>query len=91
MSLQDTFKAVKEASKTLVLLSDDQRNEILNAVADAIDQHQGEILKANADDLEKAGKDYAFYDRLLLTPQRLKILPTTCGMWRPFLLRSGVC
>lgn len=70
--LQDTFKAVKEASKTLVLLSDAQRNEILKAVADAIDRHQNEILKANADDLERAGKDYAFYDRLLLTPHRLK-------------------
>lgn len=70
--LQDTFKAVKEASKTLVLLSDAQRNEILKAVADAIDRHQNEILKANADDLERAGKDYAFYDRLLLTPRRLK-------------------
>lgn len=70
--LQDTFKAVKEASKTLVLLSDAQRNEILKAVAYAIDRHQNEILKANADDLERAGKDYAFYDRLLLTPRRLK-------------------
>lgn len=70
--LQDTFKAVKEASKTLVLLSDAQRNEILKAVADAIDRHQNEILKANGDDLERAGKDYVFYDRLLLTPQRLK-------------------
>lgn len=70
--LQDTFKAVKEASKSLVLLSDAQRNEILQAVADAIDAHQAAILKANADDLRKAGKDYAFYDRLLLTPQRLK-------------------
>ena len=65
------FKAVKEASKSLVLLSDAQRNEILNAVADAIDAHQAAILKANADDLKKAGKDYAFYDRLLLTPQQI--------------------
>lgn len=72
MSLQDTFKAVKEASKTLVLLSDAQRNEILNAVADAIDQHQDEILKANADDLEKAGKDYAFYDRFALDTATLE-------------------
>lgn len=72
MILKDTFKAVKEASKTLVLLSDEQRNGILNAVADAIDVHQNEILKANAEDLGKAGEDYAFYDRLLLTPQRLR-------------------
>lgn len=72
MILKDTFNAVKEASKTLVLLSDEQRNGILNAVADAIDVHQNEILKANAEDLGKAGEDYAFYDRLLLTPQRLR-------------------
>ena len=36
MELRETFQKVKTASKTLSLLSDDQRNEILQAVADAI-------------------------------------------------------
>ena len=36
MELKETFQRVKAASKTLGLLSDEQRNEILQAVADAI-------------------------------------------------------
>ena len=34
MELKETFQKVKAASKTLGLLSDEQRNEILQAVAD---------------------------------------------------------
>ena len=36
MQLKETFERVKKASKRLALLSDAQRNDILNAVADAI-------------------------------------------------------
>ena len=36
MELKETFQKVKAASKTLGLLSDEQRNEVLKAVADAI-------------------------------------------------------
>lgn len=71
MALENTFKKVKEASKTLALITDDKRNKILNAVADAIEENKDSILTANKGDLDKAGKDYAFYDRLLLTPERL--------------------
>lgn len=71
MALENTFKKVKEASKTLALITDDKRNKILNAVADAIEENKDSILAANKGDLDKAGKDYAFYDRLLLTPERL--------------------
>lgn len=65
------FSKVKSASKTLALIPDDKRNAILNAVADAIVANKEMILNANQDDLDRAGKDYAFYDRLLLTPERL--------------------
>ena len=51
MQLTDTFKRVKRASKQLALLSDEQRNEILRAVADAIVNQQKRILEANAQDL----------------------------------------
>lgn len=71
MDKLSTFRNVKTASKTLALLPDSVRNEVLNAVADAIVAHKDKILTANRDDLDRAGKDYAFYDRLLLTPQRL--------------------
>ena len=36
MELKETFQKVKAASKTLGLLTDEQRNEVLQAVADAI-------------------------------------------------------
>lgn len=71
MTLEDTFKKVKKASKPLALIPDAKRNDILNAVADAIVANKDSILAANKDDLDRAGKDYAFYDRLLLTPDRL--------------------
>lgn len=69
--MEELFETVKEASKNLALLTDSKRNEVLNAVADAIENHKDYILEANKADLDKAGKDYAFYDRLLLTPKRL--------------------
>ena len=48
MELRETFQKVKTASKTLSLLSDDQRNGILQAVADAIIAETPALLAANA-------------------------------------------
>ena len=72
MQLKETFERVKRASKSLALLSDEQRNEILNAVADAIIKNKGRILEANARDLAKMSKDNPLYDRLQLTDSRLE-------------------
>ena len=72
MQLKETFEKVKRASKSLALLSDEQRNEILLAVADAIIQNQERILEANAQDLAKMSKDNPLYDRLQLTESRLE-------------------
>ena len=72
MQLKETFERVKRASKSLALLSDTQRNEILNAVADAIIHHQARILEANAQDLAKMSKENPLYDRLQLTESRLE-------------------
>ena len=72
MQLEETFKRVKRASKTLALLSDEQRNEILLAVADAIVNNKQRILDANAKDLAKMDKENPLYDRLQLTDSRLE-------------------
>ena len=72
MQLKETFERVKRASKSLALLSDEQRNEILNAVADAILGSKTRILDANAQDLAKMSKDNPLYDRLQLTDSRLE-------------------
>ena len=72
MQLKDTFERVKRASKSLALLTDEQRNEILHAVADAIVKNKERILKANAQDLAKMDKANPLYDRLQLTDSRLE-------------------
>ena len=71
MELKETFQKVKAASKTLGLLTDEQRNEVLQAVADAIIAETPALLKANAEDLAKMDKANPLYDRLQLTEQRL--------------------
>ena len=72
MQLKETFESVKRASKTLALLSDEQRNEILLAVADAIINNQERILKANGEDLAKMDPSSPLYDRLQLSESRLE-------------------
>ena len=72
MTLKETFQRVKTASKSLGLLADEQRNEILKAVADAIIAETPSLLNANAEDLAKMDKTNPLYDRLQLTEQRLK-------------------
>ena len=72
MQLKETFERVKKASKRLALLTDAQRNDILNAVADAIMVQQERILKANAQDLAKMDPSNPLYDRLQLTESRLE-------------------
>lgn len=72
MQLKETFERVKRASKSLALLTDAQRNDILNAVANAIIGDKERILKANAEDLAKMEKTNPLYDRLQLTEKRLE-------------------
>ncbi len=66
------FSTAKNASRSLLLLSDDRRNDILLALADAIAGASDEILAANALDLAKMEQSNPLYDRLQLTPSRLE-------------------
>ena len=70
--LKDTFERVKKASKQLALLTDTQRNDILQAVAEAIVNNKERILRANAEDLAKMEPTNPLYDRLQLTEKRLE-------------------
>ena len=70
--MNEQFAKTTRASKSLALLNDQQRNEILLAVADAIMNQQERILKANAEDLAKMDKSNPLYDRLQLTDSRLE-------------------
>lgn len=72
MQLIEVFEKVKAASRGLGLMSDEERNRVLNAVADAIVERQDEILSANAEDLARMEPTNPLYDRLQLTPARLE-------------------
>ncbi len=70
--MKEIFESVKAAGRIVAQLSDDRRNEVLRAVADAILSHQEEILAANAADLARMDEASPLYDRLQLTESRLK-------------------
>ena len=72
MQLKETFEKAKRSSKSLALLSDTQRNDILLSVAQAILDNQDRIIQANALDLAKMPKESPLYDRLQLTESRLE-------------------
>lgn len=66
------FHRVKEVSKELLLLTDEQRNNILLRIADRAESLMEQLLVANSIDLQKLEKTNPLYDRLLLTPERIK-------------------
>lgn len=63
------------AAKQLIRLSESQKNDILNEMANALRNNKEPILKANALDMQQAksdGLDDAMLDRLLLTDDRIE-------------------
>lgn len=72
MNLSTTFKAIQIASRSINLLTDDQINNILLAVADAAVAQTDFILAENAKDLARMDKADPKYDRLMLTEKRIK-------------------
>lgn len=70
-TIDDIFKRAKAASRELALLSDERRNEVLRAVAQAITANTTRLLEANALDLARMDKANPLYDRLQLTADRL--------------------
>lgn len=67
----EIFSKVKTASRSLALIPDARRDEILLAVADAILANEASLLEANAKDLSRMDKSNPLYDRLQLTLARL--------------------
>ena len=67
-------KAAKEAARRLSVASTEEKNKALEAIAQTLVARQGEVLAANAADLEagrEAGLTQALLDRLALSPQRM--------------------
>lgn len=72
MNLNETFAAVRTASRQLALLGDEKINQILCAVADAIPASTPLILAENEKDLLRMDGNDPKYDRLKLTAERLE-------------------
>ena len=74
ISVADTCAAAKRASRVLATLSSGVKDAALDAIAAAIEERAGDILEANARDVEAAREgDYgpAFIDKLTLDPSRI--------------------
>lgn len=73
MTTQEILKAAKQACSRAVLLTTEQKNEALHAMADALIEHTKLILAANAKDVEaaKGSLSSVMVDRLVLTVDRI--------------------
>jgi glutamate-5-semialdehyde dehydrogenase len=71
-STQEKLVRARAAATKLNLLSTNEKNMLLLAIADAIETQAQTILAANREDLESSGLEGAMRDRLLLTTERIK-------------------
>jgi len=68
----------RAASAKLALLSTEEKNALLLAIAGAIEANEKSILDANREDVQNSGLDGAMRDRLLLTGSRIQEM--ACGV-----------
>ena len=71
-----TFTSVKHSAGLMALLTDEQRNNVLKAVADAIETKADVLLDANRQDLANCSAADPLYDRLQLDQARLSEIAT---------------
>ena len=69
---QEKILRARGASAKVALLSTEDKNCLLLAIADSLEASQRAILDANTADIENSGMQGAMRDRLLLTPARIK-------------------
>ena len=75
--LEKQLKAAKMAAREMMTLDTTDKNDALEAISDALLEHQQDILTANAIDLKNAkenGITDAMYDRLTLDEKRIAAL-----------------
>ncbi len=70
-STQEKLRRARAASVKLGLLSTEEKNALLLAIADAIQAQAQSILEANREDIESSGLEGAMRDRLLLNTTRI--------------------
>lgn len=73
--LQNQLICAKEASRKMLRVSTDTKNQALIKISEILKEHVDDIMKANAVDIENAkanGMSSAMIDRLLLTKERIE-------------------
>ncbi len=71
-SISSALAKTKRAGKALGVLPNKTVNEVLKDLARALTTHQGNILAANGKDLRRMNETDPRFDRLALSPARLK-------------------
>jgi glutamate-5-semialdehyde dehydrogenase len=71
-STQEKLLRARAASVELALMSTEEKNALLQAIAGAIESNEKSILGANREDVENSGLEGAMRDRLLLTSSRIE-------------------
>lgn len=74
MTFNDTFAGVRAASRQLLEISADGRSRAITALASLVEENIDSILEANAHDLSRMDPSNPLYDRLQLTPDRLRAI-----------------
>ncbi|WP_299757509.1 glutamate-5-semialdehyde dehydrogenase [uncultured Pontibacter sp.] len=74
MELQQVFKRVKQASRKLNLVSEDNIKQVLETLADKAVSATETILAANQQDLARMDTSDPKYDRLKLTKERIETI-----------------
>ena len=69
--IENTLELLKNASYSLPMLEEDRINDVLLALASAIESNSSLLLEANAKDLARMDRNNPVYDRLMLTGERL--------------------
>ena len=72
MELNETFNKAVEASRALNLTDVSRIDAVLLALADAAEAKMEFILEANRRDLALMDEQNPMYDRLMLTPERIR-------------------
>jgi glutamate-5-semialdehyde dehydrogenase len=69
--IENALELLKNASYSLPMLEEDRINDVLMALASAIESNSTILLEANAKDLARMDCNNPVYDRLMLTGERL--------------------
>ena len=76
--MKNFLRKIKESSLQFPVASLDVRKKVLKGLAKILEEKSAEILAANQKDLKKMSSDDPLYDRLLLTPERIKEIAAAC-------------